>query len=795
MKPWFSTAGVFDSLFYDGLTPTNKYTGANIYWLTYGGAAGVRMGTKDGSASGSTPGPFPHRLHLESLTRNVQYVSAYPKQFDADHWYDWTMMPTGTAGSLSKSYSFDIVHLATPVPAYPTVPDGLVKVAMLGGYNGAHNLRMYVNANLVFEQANLWSNFDPVTAQAAILSSYFREGSNTIEVQVYNAGKNLDFVYPNWIEVTYYDDYFAEGDSLAFENRTAGAWRYGVRGFSSSEIEAYDVTDMNAVRRFVNAAVAGSGPYAFSFGDATAATGRYLAVGANGWLKPARMELVVGQSSMYTPADLRSFGADYIIITHSDFWADAYRLARWRDQDFAVALVDVQQVYDQFNGGLRSAEAIHDFFAYAYTNGTPQPKYVVLLGDGTYDLRNYASGSATYIPPYLYLADPTIGETAADNRFVTLTGNDNMPEMHLGRLPANTPTEAKDMVDKIIAYESPAQCRCDSWNYNTLFVTDDWQVGDGDFYAYSDKIADGFVPKPPYSVTKAYLGQTCDVVGNPDPATGCQSLIKSTLENPGALFVSYVGHASKDQWAAEKLMNEPLLRTINNGPCLPIVLPMTCYEGSFHDPTTNALAEVAVRMPVHGFIASWSATGFGLPSGHDYLEQGVVQALLTNGFERLGPATTYAKRYLLDHAAPGTYDDLLDTYGLLGDPGLQVKTAPFCERATGVHIASFGAKAAADGVTVSWQTEDELDMMGFRVLRRADAEPAFAPIHSDVIVSVHSGSAQGNEYTYVDRLALQPGLHHYALEIVKVDGTSEQYGDAEVNTLQKALYLPLVLVP
>ena len=67
---------------------------------------------------------------------------------------------------------------------------------------------------------------------------------------------------------------------------------------------------------------------------------------------------------------------------------------------------------------------------------------------------------------------------------------------------------------------------------------------------------------------------------------------------------------------------------------------MTCFEGSYHDPTTTALAEAAVRMPVNGFIASWSPTGFGLVSGHDYLEKGVVFGPLHENVERLGPATT-----------------------------------------------------------------------------------------------------------------------------------------------------------
>ena len=321
-----------DSLFYDGLVPTNKYTGTNIYWLSYGGDAGLRMAVKDGSASGATPGPFPHRVHLEA---NSQYISAYPKQLDADHWYDFKLAPAGATGVRTKSYRFDVQHLIT------AAPDGLLKVAMLGQLAGGHSLRLNVNGAEVFNQANLWSGFEPITLPVNVLSSHFLTGptptQNTIQVQVYNSsGKISDAVYPNWLEVTYYDDYIAEGNALAFENTTAGAWRYQVQGFSSPELEAYDVTDMTAVQRFANTTVGGSGPYDVSFGDSPAATGRYMAVGTGGWLTPARIESVVNRTSVYTPPNLTDtdFGADYIIISHASFWADAQRLAQYRAPRF-----------------------------------------------------------------------------------------------------------------------------------------------------------------------------------------------------------------------------------------------------------------------------------------------------------------------------------------------------------------------------------------------------------------------------------------------------------------------------
>src|SRR5690606_10972851 len=97
-------------------------------------------------------------------------------------------------------------------------------------------------------------------------------------------------------------------------------------------------------------------------------------------------------------------------------------------------------------------QAIRDFIAYAYANWThPVPTYVLLVGDGHFDFKNYyGRDEGIFIPPYLANIDPWIGETAADNRYVTVSGNDLLPDLFLGRLPVKTAVETTQMVNKIL---------------------------------------------------------------------------------------------------------------------------------------------------------------------------------------------------------------------------------------------------------------------------------------------------------------------------------------------------------
>jgi hypothetical protein len=153
----------------------------------------------------------------------------------------------------------------------------------------------------------------------------------------------------------------------------------------------------------------------------------------------------VDEAFLDQPSDLihPANGADYLIITHQDFYTAVQPLANDRaSRGLRVKMVKVQDVYDEFNFGLLDPQAIRDFLAYAYHNWQPPaPTFVLLVGDGTFDPLNYLGDlRPEFIPPYLADVDYWIGETAADNRYVSVSGDDFLPDMALGRLPVNTPS-------------------------------------------------------------------------------------------------------------------------------------------------------------------------------------------------------------------------------------------------------------------------------------------------------------------------------------------------------------------
>ena len=157
------------------------------------------------------------------------------------------------------------------------------------------------------------------------------------------------------------------------------------------------------------------------------------------------------------PAALDAAQGDFHIITHPDLQvALSSLIARRRSQGFAVVVQTTQAIYDHYGDRRMDPLAIRAYLAAHYHHAAVRPAYVLLVGDGTLDPKRYRAASPmTLLPPFLAEVDPFLGETAADNRFATLDGNDNLPDIAVGRWPVNTPAEAQQLVSKI----GRASCR------------------------------------------------------------------------------------------------------------------------------------------------------------------------------------------------------------------------------------------------------------------------------------------------------------------------------------------------
>jgi hypothetical protein len=339
-------------------------------------------------------------------------------------------------------------------------------------------------------------------------------------------------------------------------------------------------------------------------------------------------------------------------------------------------VVDVVDVYDEFNHGIFHPQAIRDFLTHAYQN-SPAPSYVLLVGDGNYDFKDHLGrGEPNYIPPYLIYADIWMGETGTDNRYVCVSGDDELPDMHIGRLPAQTATQASTMVNKTLDYETSLPAG--DWRKGVFFLADDPDTpgnpqAPNHFWSLSDDVAENHLP-PTYSAEKVYY-----LVPPYTTVNSVKDAIADAFDT-GRLFVNYVGHASWTRWGG--IPHGPFftnleVSTLPSSDKTPIVMTMSCSEGYFIYPNPpgsdvlSCIGETMVRTEDRGSVANWSSTSFGTSSGQHYLHTGFYGAVFRGHVYELGPATNLGKLNLYQHAG-GDHRELIDTYMVFGDPALRM---------------------------------------------------------------------------------------------------------------------------
>ncbi len=697
--------GSFQSLWFFGEMARTKYTDTNVYWLTYdhalpGGELGLRMPTRSVPASTVAVSAYHSatvRMEEDLFYRSYMPWAGDPALVAEDPWDHWFWDYTRYYGPDNPS---NIPAPGEPPLAFDTQIDGLsagpftaeLRASMSGltlsTPNPDHCVDFSVNGAWVGRHT--WEGrYTEELVTYPVSSADLLEGANSVEVAPCETGAHSDITFYDWFELDVRHTYQVFDDSLRFDVAEPG-WQYHLYGFLTDAVEIFDVSGTYTVSHLIDASVVLSGTsYSATFYDSTAEQGtRYLALTRDQIKSPLAIVEDV-PSNLADPAN----HAEYIIIAPKEFAADVQPLVDHRSVGLDVRLVDLESIFDDFNYGIYSPEAIRSFLAYAYHSwsGGP-PTYVLLVGDGTYDYKgNFGHVNPNRLPPYLAWVDPWVGETAADNRYVTVAGDDPFPDMHIGRLPAETTAQLATMVAKIVDYEGnpPPQ----DWVEQVLFVADDPDLA-GNFHIYSDDLVNNYLPEP-YVATRAYYGSTCL------SGTACKQVILDTLNTTGTLLVNYIGHGSADLWTEDGLWGIDDLSSLEVTTRLPVVLGMTCWDGAFHHVKEGnfdgtALAEGIVRIDGRGAVAGWSATGQGVAAGHDYLNKGFLQATLYDGVREIGIAADAGKARVF---ASGYFTDLLETYHLFGDPALRLNSLDVVDVSVGLSVDALDPLVPGGAVT------------------------------------------------------------------------------------------------
>lgn len=657
----------------------NLYVRENVYWLGFGGGEqGARPATRNGALEASEPHrPTSYRVRVHQEAE--QFILA--QTFGIKSGYNW--------------YGEDFRGNARNFPL-------VVRQAVDEPVNIRLNFYGVAKSQPSFgvrwnDEAVGVLRFEASTAILSELQTTTgaQEGLNQLGL----FHNNSDPARFDWYELEYSRGFAAERGELIFSYplRT-GISEFQLSGFADEAPRVFEVSQgLVEIADFAYDAQAGT----VAFQDQFASVPRHYAVGGPAtWKRPSRIELAAAGNLLAEVA-----GADWIAIYHRDFRDAAERLARWRNEDdrFGAPLravaIDVEDIYDEFSGGLLDPAAIRNFLAYAAQNWDPMPMFVTLVGDGSYDYKNNSGTSpGNWIPPY------QDGDSTYDDWYVRVVGADKLSDMAIGRLTVQTAAEANILVDKIIDYDRSPEVG--PWQSRILMVSDDLVNPDQPhevevyFLLDSEFISQRLMPQELDQV-KHYLAQF-PLEGRTKPRARDEFI---RLFNEGALILTYLGHGNPTVLAHESMfLVSRDLNAIQNGGRLPFFYTAASQVGVFDDPARISMPEALLKKADGGVIGMISATRVGFHNSNVILANQFHEQMYRSERQHVpvGLALMEAKQLVLPlFSSTDLAFRNMQRYSLFGDPATRLAMPRFQ-----VQIEVADSLSALGEVAVSGQVLD-----------------------------------------------------------------------------------------
>ncbi len=346
--------------------------------------------------------------------------------------------------------------------------------------------------------------------------------------------------------------------------------------------------------------------------------------------------------------------ADVIVVAPPKLLAVAQRWADFRRRTHGVRsrIVTTTDIAVAFGNGRLTPHVLKDFLQYAYARWQPPaPQVVFLLGSATWDVRGIV-GSAK---PNLV---PSYGVPPSDYWYTLLEGDDYVPELIIGRIPAADSAEAAAVIDKLEAWERSA---ADLWRKRALLIFGFGFTNTMDTY---------------YGWLTGVLGMEPTVIQKEtaEPVSSRYGpYIRQQLQEGVGLTI-YFGHGAEANMEVQGWEPQRLTNAERYG----ILMTLSCSMGNFTVPYTRAFNEQYVVSPQRGMVAALGMAGIGWDIVERTVEHYFFQALVESRLRMLGPLYVAARLPLVPFVAQDIYRATVLQHTLLGDPLLRfpVDTVP-----------------------------------------------------------------------------------------------------------------------
>ncbi len=599
------------------------YTSSRTYWLVVGQQSGKRISRLLAPAQ---PAPTASFNYTVELKERIIYFAAL-RNGDQENFFGRVITSTPVAHQLQLS------NLDANYDSLASVQVSLQGVTESAAPND-HTVSVLVNDTPVGVMQ--FDGQQRVAKRFEFSHSLLHSGDNFVTLKSEGGASDISIV--DFIRLTYRHTAVADGDALAYIANAREAQT--ISGFTNPLIRIFDISNPANPVEFAGTISDQGQTFSVSVSSPSNSLRTLLALTDERIKRPA--SIIRDQASTLQN---RQNQADMVILSHRDFIpALATLKARREAQGLKVAVIDLEDVYDEFSFGDKSVHAIKAFLS-ATKLWERAPRFVLLVGDASLDPKNYLSATVADFSPTKFV-DTELFETVTDD-WIADFNNDGISDLAIGRLPVRTAAEASAVITKILSYEEATAAP-----QAALLVAD---RNDGYNFEKATDDASALLPAAT-QVQKLFRSQISDAQAHTD--------ILAAIEQGVSLF-NYAGHGANELLRGNLLTNSDAAQMTNSR--LPIFVMMSCLNGYFQTPEGKSLAEALLMNSRGGAIAVWASSGLTEPHGQALINQELYRQIFGAAKDlRLGEAVAKAKQAT---AAA----DIRSTWILFGDPSLRVK--------------------------------------------------------------------------------------------------------------------------
>ena len=638
----------------------NPYSKQNYFWITSGGATGKRIAQQPSLNSQDKIVQTTTQAYLFYEDDKVN-VGKTGRHFVGDEYTEsiksrsYSLKLDGLLPNTTVNYKVQFINNATVSVPYKIEENGttLISKNLPGHYQYSYG---------TLDNSNF--SFNGTLPESRSLLKF-----------TYSPPDFASTGYLNYYEIAYKRDLKYSAEKLIFySDNIGGITEYQLSNFGSTNIRVFDISNFSNVKEMVSPILQSGGEFRFQADETSTTSTKYIACVESDIKTPVNPVEVKNQ-------DLH--GADgkskFIIIAPKDFKDQANRLKNYRENESKVkistAVIDVDDIFNEFSCGAKDPSAIRDFLRYAYYNWSVEPEYVLLFGDGDYDYKNIEGGNGNFIIPFeteQFLDE--IYSYASDDYYSAIIGNDNQPDLAIGRLPIRGAVDARNVIDKIIHYETNSERG--PWRNLITLVADDGKKtnpleNDGSLHTgQSETLANSFIPNS-FDLKKIYLAGYPTVItglGRRKPEVN-QAIIDAI--NDGTVLLNFIGHGSPELWTHEQVFVQSVTIPQLKNEDYFFLTAATCDFGYYDKTGGQSSAEDLVLKENSGAIGSLSSVRPVYSDQNAALNIKFYTSMLKSSRDTLNLPIPIGKAYLLTKSVFHDTNSL--KFHLFGDPTLRLQ--------------------------------------------------------------------------------------------------------------------------